>query len=83
MQLTDMHNSVVLPALLGLVIFLSVLKTQNLQNDGIITQIIGTMSLFHLEEYKLVKRKKCIGSEKKIYQCEVWTFMMCLWSGHS
>ena len=26
------------------------LKTQNLQNDEIITQIIGTMSLFYWEE---------------------------------
>ena len=47
MQLTDMHNSVVLFAILGLVI-LPILKTQN---DEIVTQIIGTMSLFDLEEY--------------------------------
>ena len=58
---------------------MSMLRTQNLQIMRI-TQIIGTMSLFHLEEYNLVKRNKCIVivKIKKIHQCEVFFYDVLL-----
>ena len=43
-----------------------------------ITQIIGTMSIFHLEEYKLWRKERRLysGSEKKIHQCEVFLYVV-------